>query len=216
MLGRFFGRLSNILQRSNTSPKESDGRDTNSPHKDAIRSNHLSYQDDSSRYMEEFIIVPEEEAGEDGTSNSTFAIDWDHEDMEIVKTVVESPEVNKNYNYLNLHLDSPELRHLLPYEDFRDWNVPLVDVYSNKQNEDLLLINTKAICLVDARSNQLLKKFNKREIDQMSVLPNTVSLTKSPERLQKHIEVMLLDRKRFTGLVSYLELFWPNIPRAKF
>lgn len=88
-------------------------------------------------------------------------------------------------------------------EDFKD-------TYSREDNGQILLLTSQVICLLDADSKTSIKQFNKKEVEKVIFLNNTIFFQRKLNEDQRPREVIIADRRRHIKLQEYLEQFWTN------
>jgi hypothetical protein len=69
----------------------------------------------------------------------------------------------------------------------------------------------KFICLLDSTSKQFIKKFNKKEVEKVIFLSNTIFFQRKPTDDNKPREVIIADRRRHSKLDKFLEQYWTNL-----
>lgn len=90
------------------------------------------------------------------------------------------------------------------------------DMYSKQDDDDLLVVNSRlisdldeGICLASQATKTIKQLFYKNDISDIIVLQNTVTIAKKQvNRKSKHLDLMIIDKRRYAGLTDYLGLFW--------
>lgn len=142
-------------------------------------------------------------------SEEEFFVDYEMEEEAILREaglIENKPEFNflnineqnaSQYAYLfdGLGARGPDFRHL----------------YSCKSNQQLVVVNMERILLADLETATVTQEMKRKDVAQVNILPNSVSVVSSQRTPNKHSEMIILDRKKFTDVADYFSLYWMNL-----
>jgi hypothetical protein len=67
------------------------------------------------------------------------------------------------------------------------------------------------IWLADIETATVTQEMKRKDVAQVNILPNSVSVVSSQRTPNKHSEMIILDRKKFTDVADYFSLYWVNL-----
>jgi hypothetical protein len=109
----------------------------------------------------------------------------------------------RQFGYVfGLEATPPDLRHL----------------FSCRSGQQLLVVNMEKVWLANAETAVLVQEMRRKDVAQVNILPNSVTVVGSPRGPHKLSEMVVLDRNRFAAVADYFSLYWVNLvisPLAK-